>query len=120
MSESNKAVLRKANAAISKGDIEGFLVHCTENTEWIFVGDRTLSGKDAVRQWMKETYTVPPAFEVERLISDDDSVIAVGEITVVDSSGKSTRSWYCDVWRLDNGLLAQLKAFVVEKRASDG
>ena len=60
MSEQNKEILEKRNAAISKGDNEGFLVHCMESTEWVFVGDRTLNGKEAVRQWMAETYLEPP------------------------------------------------------------
>jgi ketosteroid isomerase-like protein len=43
MSEKNKATLMKGNAAIAAGDHEGFLVHCTEDTKWVFVGDQTLS-----------------------------------------------------------------------------
>ncbi len=54
MSEKNKAILEKANAAITEGNNEGFLSFCTEDTEWTFVGDKTLKGKEAVRQYMAE------------------------------------------------------------------
>jgi hypothetical protein len=47
MSETHKAILEKANAAIVKGDFEGFLVFCTEDTKWTFVGEKTISGKAA-------------------------------------------------------------------------
>ena len=48
MSDKNKAILEEANAAIAQGNYEGFLSFCTDDTEWTFVGDRTLKGKAAV------------------------------------------------------------------------
>lgn len=81
MSATHKAILEKANAAITQGDCEGFLAFCTEDTQWTFVGDRTLHGKDAVRQWMATAYTEPPRFEVHHLIAEGDFVTALGEIT---------------------------------------
>jgi ketosteroid isomerase-like protein len=49
MAENNKSILEKANAAVTQGDNEGFLTFCTDDTEWTFVGDKTLHGKEAVR-----------------------------------------------------------------------
>ena len=70
MSEKNKAILEEANAAIAAGDNEGFLAFCSDDTEWTFVGDKTLKGKEAVRRWMAETYTKPPKFTVADLIAE--------------------------------------------------
>ena len=56
MSETHKQVLQAANSAISKGHYEEFLEHCAEDTQWHFIGDRTLSGKDMVRQWGEISY----------------------------------------------------------------
>lgn len=116
MSETHKAMLHKANAAITRGDHEGFLACCTDDTQWTFVGERTLSGKQAVREWMATTYKEPPRFEVHRLIADGDFLTALGEITLKDEAGKATRSAYCDVWRFRDGRMAELRAFVVEAR----
>ena len=55
MSENNKAVLEAANAANAAGNYEGFLSFCTDDTKWTFVGDKTLNGKESVRQYMAET-----------------------------------------------------------------
>jgi len=109
MSEQNKATLEKANLAITQGDHEGFLSHCTEDTEWTFLGDKTLKGKEAVRQYMAEAYIEPPKFKVTNLIAEGDSLAAIGEITLdgIDYS-------YCDVWRFRDGKLAELKAFVIK------
>ncbi len=114
MSEKNKAILKQANAAVVRGDHEGFLAHCTEDVEWTFVGDRTLKGKEAVRRYMKATYIEPPTFAVAHLIAEDDFVTAVGDISIKDETGKLVHSAYCDVWRIRDGKLAELKAFVVE------
>jgi ketosteroid isomerase-like protein len=113
MSEKNKAVLERANAAIVKGDYEGFLSHCTEDVEWTFVGEQVLRGKEAVRRYMKGAYVEPPVFTVDRLIAEGDFVTALGEISVSGETGEVVRSAYCDVWRIRDGKLAELRAFVV-------
>ncbi len=110
----NKAILQEGNAAISKGDYEGFLLHCTEDTEWVFVGDRTLQGKEAVRQWMAETYLEPPQNEVEALIAEGDFVTATGAIKAKNGDGKWETSSYCDVWEFRDGKMAKLNAFVIK------
>ena len=113
MSLSPRQVLEAANAALKRGDHEGFLAHCTDDTHWTFVGDRVLEGKDAVRQYMAEAYAVPPQFEMTDMIEAGDHLTAIGEITLTEA-GKATRYAACDVWRLRDGKLAELRAFVVE------
>lgn len=116
MSEMNKAILIQANAAIAKGDYEAFLSHCTEDVVWVFVGDRTLTGKEAVRRFIATTYIEPPQFTIDRLIADDEFVTALGDISIRDENGKVVHSAYCDVWRIRDGKLAELRAYVVEIR----
>ena len=113
MSETHKRILEAANAAISKGDFDGFLDHCTEDTQWHFIGERTLSGKDTVRQWMADTYREPPSFKVNHLISEGDWLTAVGDITSNDGEGNEICLAYCDVWRFEGDKLAELRAFVI-------
>ena len=114
MAQENKSILNQANAAVAKSDYEGFLSYCTEDVEWTFVGERTLKGKEAVRQYMKETYIEPPAFVVAHMIAEGDFVMAMGDITLKDDRGKEVHSSYCDVWRIRDGKLAELRAFVIE------
>lgn len=115
MSLTHKEILEQANAAIVRGDHEGFLAFCTEDTEWRFLGDRTLNGKDEVRRWMAESYNAaPPQLKVRRLVSEGDVLIALGEVTLTDADGTRTDHAYCDVWRFRDGKLAALHAFVME------
>lgn len=113
MSGANKQVLEAANAAIAAGDVEGFLRHCMDDTVWTFVGDRTLRGKEMVREWLKATYREPPRNDVERLVTEGDVVVAIGTIAVKDDAGNWPRQDYCDVWLLREGRLSELRAFVV-------
>jgi len=114
MNVNNKATLEKANAAIKHGDYESFLSYCTEDSKWSFVGDRTLQGKEAVRQYMSEVYTEPPKFMVEHFIAEGDFVTAIGKISLKDKEGKTSDYSYCDVWRFREGKMDELKAFVIE------
>ena len=63
----NKEILQKANSLITKGDYEGFLSFCTEDTKWTFVGDQILNGKNEVREYMKKAYAEPPKFMVDHI-----------------------------------------------------
>jgi uncharacterized protein (TIGR02246 family) len=119
MSETNKAILQRANAAVRAGDNEGFLAHCTDDVQWTFVGERTLDGKEAVRRYMNATYLEPPRFAVAQLIAEGDFVTAIGDIAIKDAAGRVARSAYCDVWRLREGKLAELRAFVVALDTDD-
>lgn len=109
----NKTILKKANAAIAIGDYEGFLVFCTDDTKWEFIGDKTLEGKEAVRKYMASEYIEPPEFHVENLIAENDHVTAIGKISLKDRQGNATTYSYCDVWRFRDGKMSELKAFVI-------
>lgn len=109
----NKEILEKANAAVTEGNNEGFLDFCTEDLVWIFIGDKTLRGKEAVRKYMAETYLTPPKFNVETVISEGDYVSVLGNITLNGTDGKPVEYSYCDVWRFRDGQMAELKAFVI-------
>ena len=114
MEQDNKQILLTANDAISRGDHDAFLRHCTEDTEWTFVGERVLRGKAEVRDYMRTAYLQPPRFDVAELIAEDNTVVAIGRITMLDGAGQSVKYRYCDVWHFRDGKLAALTAFVME------
>ena len=115
--DENRTILEQANEAIRSGDHEGFLDRCTEDTTWTFIGDETLTGKQAVREYMARVYTTPPEFDVSEMVAEGDVVVAIGTIVVDDGTGTGERQSYCDVWRFRDGLMAELRAFVVPPSA---
>ncbi|MFC6192459.1 nuclear transport factor 2 family protein [Dyadobacter subterraneus] len=113
----NATILHKANEFVKKGNYESFLAYCTQNTKWFFVGERILEGKDKVRAYMQEFYFEPPVFTVEMTIEEGDYVTVTGEITLKAANGTYNHYDYCDIWRFENGKIAELKAFVIEKKS---
>ena len=113
MSELNKDILHQANAAVSRGDNEGFLAFCTDDVVWSTVGGATLRGKEAVRAWMVDGYAEPPRFTMRELVAEGDHVVALGEIESKDEQGNVVQNAYSDVWRFRDGKMAELRAFVV-------
>ena len=113
----NATILHKANEFVKKGNYESFLVYCTKDTKWVFVGERILEGRDKVREYMKEFYLEPPVFTVEKTIEDGNYVTVTGEITLKAANGTYNHYDYCDIWRFENGKIAELKAFVIEKKS---
>ncbi len=112
----NATILHKANEFVKRGEYESFLAYCTEDTQWVFIGERTLKGKGEVREYMKEFYWEPPFFTVETTIEDGNFVTVTGEISLKTKNGILNHYEYCDIWRFENGKIAALKAYVVEKK----
>jgi len=113
MPQHNRDILQRANACIERGDIEGFLAFCADDIVWTAVGEAPLRGKEAVRRWMETAYAPPPQFTVSEMFEEGDRLAALGEIEVRDASGRTATHAYCDVWRVRDGRLAELQAFVV-------
>ncbi|KGE12680.1 nuclear transport factor 2 family protein [Sphingobacterium deserti] len=114
--QTNKDILIRANEAVAAGRYEEFLSYCDDDSVWTFVGDEVLEGKVAIRSYMEKTYIEPPIFDVEQLVGEGDYVTAVGKITLTDAHKKSTVYDYCDIWRVKEGKLFTLKAFVIENK----
>lgn len=111
----NKIILENANKAISNGEHEIFLSYLSENTQWNFVGDKILSGREQVSRYLNDTYRKPPKFDVEDLVSEGNYVTAVGRIRIIDESDQWIEYDYCDIWRFEDGKMAELKAFVIKR-----
>ena len=99
---------------MAEGNTEGFLAFCSDETEWTYVGDRTIKGKEAVRHYLATTNIKPPKFTVIKLIAEGDFLPALGDITMMEKDEQEAHYSYCDVWRFRNGRLLELKAFVIK------
>ncbi|MBA3321221.1 MAG: nuclear transport factor 2 family protein [Pyrinomonadaceae bacterium] len=117
MSEKNKEIIEKVNAAFAEGNTEGFLSFCAEDVQWTMVGDKTVKGKDAIRQWMASMDSEPPKFTVNNVIAEGDFVTAHGDVTMKGKDGKTVPYAYCDIYRFRDGKIVELSAFVIKTEA---
>lgn len=113
----NTKILLDANQLVREGKYEEYLSYLTEDSKWVFVGERTLLGKEAVRQYIKEFYLAPPIFDMEKSIEQGEYVTATGNISLKNADGSYSHYSYCDIWRFDNGKLSEVTAYVIEKVA---
>lgn len=111
----HKTTLENANKAIIQGDHETFLDYLTDDIRWNFVGDQILFGKEQIGRYLEQTYRKPPKFDVENIISEGDYLTAVGKISIADAEDEWVEYRYCDIWRFENGKMAELTAFVIKE-----
>jgi ketosteroid isomerase-like protein len=109
----NREILEKANQAISGGNYEEFLMYCTEDTKWTYVGDLTLDGKDKVREYLATAYN-ESKFQIEKFIDEGEYLVAIGWIKMKDKEGRLMSYSFCDVWKFRDGKMAELKGFVIK------
>jgi ketosteroid isomerase-like protein len=118
MSNKNKEIIEKVNAAFTQGSTDGFLSYCAEDVVWTMVGDTTVKGKEAIRKWMGSMKIEPPKFTVNKVIADGDFGMAYGDMTMKDKDGKTAPYSYCDVYRFQNGKVIELTSFVIKTEAN--
>ena len=53
MSQKNKEIVEKVNAAFAKNNPEVFLSNCAENVTWTMVGEKSNNGKKAIQDWLR-------------------------------------------------------------------
>lgn len=115
MSEKNKEIIEKVNAAFAGNNTEGFLSFCAEDVEWGMVGEKTFKGKRAIREFMSAHSGEAPEFTVDRLIAEGDTVVCYGDMTMKENGEPFSYS-YCDIYQLNNGEIARLQSFVVKHK----
>ena len=118
MSEENKEIIRKVNDALFTGDYQGFLEHCTDDLQWIILGDRAIQGKEALRQFAEAMADVrPQPLEVklfEPIIADGDFVVARGNMTMKENDGKTEQYEFCSVYRFRGDKIAEQNSYVIK------
>src|SRR5690606_19275057 len=90
------------------------LSFCTDAAVWSFVGEKTIKGKEAVKQYLEETDTETTKFKIERMIEKDDFVTQELEISFENKDGEVESYLVYDIWRFENVKMAELKSFVIK------
>jgi ketosteroid isomerase-like protein len=114
VTSNHKRVVEAANAAFARNDMEAFLGLCSDNLEWTMVGDTTVRGKQAIREWMKSMDPGTPSIKVDQIVTDGDTAIATGSFRMKDKSGRDASYEYCDVYSFQGDRIASLKAYVIK------
>lgn len=120
MSNKHEEIVAQINDSFLEGDMEKFLSFCSDDLTWTMAGDTVQTGKDEIRKWMASMEGCePPKFDVERMISNDDSVVCYGGMTMKGESGGEDSYTFCDIYRFADGKVVDLRSFVVKDKAEE-
>ena len=115
MSEKYREIVEKVNDAFANNDGEAFINLCADDIRWIIVGDRTVDGKDSLREFMKSMEGMEaPKFTVEKIVSEGDSAAAYGEMTLEEKDGCAGSYEYCDIYTFTGEKITELRSFIVK------
>ena len=78
---------------------------------------KTVKGKESIRQWMATIESEPPRFQVKNVIAEGDFVTAYGDMTMKDKDGNAVPYAYCDIYRFRGDTIVELTSFVVRTEA---
>jgi uncharacterized protein len=110
----NKEIVEKINAAFARGKSDEFLALCADDFAWSMVGEKTVKGKDAVRDWLKTMPSEPPKFTINSVIGEGDSVVAYGDMMMKDKEGKTNPYAFCDIYRFRDSRVVELTSYVIK------
>jgi ketosteroid isomerase-like protein len=120
-SEHNKALVRKAIDALSRGDLNGFMADAADNASFTLIGSTPLSGtiqgKRNIEQGLTsilgqrlENGTI--AMTIENLVADGEYVAEQATGVSRTHTGKDYNNIYCRVWRIVDGKIHSLTEYL--------
>jgi len=110
----NKETVEAYMDAYAKWDHEGVLRCLTDDIEWIVPGAFHLRGKEAFDKEIEgEGNPRPPQISVDRMVEEDDIVVAEGQVRQPLADGTHVDLAYCDVFRLRDGKIFHLTSYLM-------
>ena len=114
MAANRKQIVERINEAFAENNLEKVLASCTDDLTWTMVGDSTVRGKAAIREWMASMSPQPPEFTIQHTVAEGDFVITRGDMMMPE---KKNGPWipytFCDIYRFRGDKVSELTAFVI-------
>ena len=109
-----KAAVEEYFEGFRHTDRARILALLTEDVVWDLPGYKHLEGKAAFDgEIVGEGFEGSPALELDRLIEEGDTIVAIGSGAAQQVSGETHRFAYCDVFTFDGDLIRRVESYVV-------
>lgn len=120
MKEQNKEIVRRAIAAISRGDLDGFMGDAADDVTLQVMGTvfPPIHGKPKVLKGLRNALAarlengVAIAMTIENLLADGEYVAEQSHGKARTKDGKDYNNTYCRVWRITNGKIAMMQEYL--------
>ena len=114
MAANRREIVQRINEGFAENNLEKVLSFCSDDLIWTMVGDTTVRGKDAIREWMASMDPQPPTITIRQTVVEGDSVVACGDMSMQEKNGGTPVPYtFCDVYRFAGDKVAELTAFVI-------
>jgi uncharacterized protein len=118
--EQNKAIVRRAIAALSRGDMEGFLADAADDFTIAVMGSAIppIQGKQKALKGLRNALVArlenggAIAMTIENLIADGDFVAEQARGVARTKDGKDYNNTYCRVWRITDGKVRSMQEYL--------
>jgi uncharacterized protein len=109
-----KAIVEKYIDGFRRSDHAAILSCLTDEVVWELHGYTTLQGKDAFEAEIEnDAFEGSPTLNIDRLIEEGDSVVAVGAGTAAKKGGDALEFVFCDVFTFSGDLISRLETYQV-------
>jgi ketosteroid isomerase-like protein len=113
----NKRTIEKYMDGFRRSDHAQVLSCLTDDVEWHIPGMVHLVGKEAFdREIENPEFEGRPAITVERVIEEDDVVVAEGAVQARKRGGGMLHLLFCDVFVMRDGKIRQLTSYLMEDK----
>jgi ketosteroid isomerase-like protein len=118
--EQNKEIVRRAIAAISRGDLEGFMGEAADDVTLSVMGSAfsPMQGKQKVLKGLRNALATrlenggAIAMTIENLIAEGDYVAEQSRGKARTKDGKDYNNTYCRVWRIADGKIRMMQEYL--------
>ncbi len=109
-----KHVVEQYFEGFRQGDHAAILACLAENVAWDLPGFRHLRGKeDFDGEIENPSFTGRPTLVLDRLVEEENVVIAIGEGSATTIEGATHRFAFCDVFTFDGALIVRVESYLV-------
>jgi uncharacterized protein len=113
----NKRTIEKYMDGFRRSDHAQILSCLTDDVEWRIPGQVHLVGKEAFdREIENPAFEGSPAITIERVIEEDDVVVAEGAVQARKRGGHMLHLVFCDVFVMQDGKIKQLTSYLMEDK----
>ena len=118
--EQNKEIVRRAIAAISRGDLEGFMGDAADDVTLSVMGTMfpPMQGKQKVLKGLRNVLAArlenggAIATTIENLIAEGDYVAEQSHGKARTKDGKDYNNTYCRMWHITNGKIKAMQEYL--------
>ena len=118
--EQNKEIVRRAIAAISRGDLDGFMGDAADDVTLRVMGAifPPIQGKQKVLKGLRNALAArienggAIAMTIENLIAEGDYVAEQSHGKARTKAGKDYNNTYCRVWHITNGKIRAMQEYL--------